>query len=322
MPGSPFVLGITVYDTDGSTPKDGVTVLIRNENTNETQTETTNASGEVIFNLANFSSGWTVGDIISYFVFYAGYQASGSFTSTDTGGTTTTLTLIAVPDSASLRYFTVQEFLDTFELATYDSDNENGIKPQTVVKIGQGIETEIDQLTHRKWDDNGGSYHLVTQEYHNAEGDYSKWPGNDPNISSQHIYFTKWSPIYSLTTFQVNLNSPNQSADWSTLTETDNQIAMKEGIGRIEITDSTDYPAAGKDQVRITYLVGMATTPSDIKRLAILMTARAFATQSIQRLNIEVTEARAIQEATLLRSYDEEIKSILDTRMHKSVRTI
>ena len=36
MPGTPFVLGIVVYDTDGTTALASVKVTIRNESTNET----------------------------------------------------------------------------------------------------------------------------------------------------------------------------------------------------------------------------------------------------------------------------------------------
>lgn len=322
MPGTPFILGITVYDTDGSTAKSDVTVLLRNESTNDTQTKTSNASGEVVFNLADFSSGWTVGDIVTYFVFYSGYEASGSFTTTDTGGTTKTMTLVAVPSSASLRYFTVQEFYDYFQLVSYDSDNENGVKAQTVIKVGQAIEDEIDNKLKLKFDDNSGSYYLVTQEYHNADGAQSKWPGDDPNISSQNFFFTKKKPIVSLTTFQVNLAGPDQTPDWTTVTTTDYDLKLKEEIGRIEIVDSSKFPAAGKDQVRITYTYGMSSVPNDIKRLAILMTGQAFASNQLTRLHIDATEARALQEIGNFVDTKKQIAGIMEDWIFSEVRTI
>lgn len=313
MPGSPFTLGVTVYDTDGSTALSSVTVTIRNENTNETQSDDTDSNGQVAFNLAGFTSGWKPGDIISYYVIYSGYEASGSFTSTDTGGTTKTLTLSSVPTAPSLKYFTVQEFLEYFQLVTYDSDNENGIKPETVIRVGEGVESEIDEMLYRTFDDNNGDYYTVTQELHNAQGDPSKWPGDNPNISAQAVYFTKYKPIVSLTTFQVNLNGQNQEANWSTLTEDNNQITLKKGIGRIEIVDSSKYPAAGRDQVRITYTHGMSSVPKDIKRLAILKTGEAFGSGQLQRLHIDITEAKALQDITNA-SHRREIERIMTNR--------
>lgn len=327
MPGTPFTLGITVNDSDGSAQSD-VRVYIRNENTNDSAYSSTNSSGQVQFQLANasvFENGWTVGDIVSYWVLYSGYEASGSFSLTDTGGTTKTLTLSAVPVTPSLRYFTVQEFLETFNLPAYDSDNNNGLKPETIVRVGQSMESQIDQLTHRTWDDNNGSYYTATQEYHNADGAPSMWPesGIEANVSSQHIFFVKHPPIQSLTTFQVNKASPNTTADWDTLTEDDNEIKVKNSIGRIEITDSSDYPASGKDQVRITYTYGESSVPNDIKRLAILMTGKAFASQSLQRLNIDVTETEGLNNSIQNYSnYDMEINSIIDNRKFGEVRLI
>ena len=326
LPSSPFTLGVTVYDTDGSTGKANVTVTIRDENTNETLSDDTDSNGQVVFNLANLTSGWTVGDIISYYVLYSGYEASGPFSATDTGGTTVTLTLASVPSAPSLRYFTVQEFLDSFNLATYSADNENGLKPEIVVKVGESVEEHIDRITNRKWDNNSGSYYTATQEYHNAEGAPSTWPESvgSANVSSQKLYFTKFTPIQSLTTFEVNKNSPNSTANWTALTAANNEIKVRNSIGRIEITDSSDYPAAGKDQVRITYTYGESSVPKDIKRLAILMTAMAFAGQELQRLNIEVSEASGLNSA--IQNYTNVLKNeigmILDNRRFADVRGI
>lgn len=325
MVGSPFTLGVTVYDTDGSTVLANITVRIRNENTNDTASAVTNSSGQVIFNLANLTNGWSVGDILSYYVLYKGYEAQESFSLTDTGGTTVTLTLTAVSVAPSLRYFTVQEFLDTFNLATYDADSENGLRPETIVKVGESIEEHIDQVTNRRWDDNDGDYSTVTNEYHNADGSPSTWPESvgSANVSSQNLFFTRKTPIQSLTTFQVNKNSPNSSPNWTTLTESDYEIKVRGAIGRIEITDSADYPAAGKDQVRITYTYGESSVPADIKRLAILMTAKAFAGQELQRMNIDVTEAEGLGSAIQnLGNLDWEIKNILANRTFHEVRGI
>lgn len=323
MPGQSYVLGIVVYQSDGSSVLSNALVTIRNENTSETQTGITNSSGQIVFNLANFTSGWTIGDIISYFVLYQSYEAYGSFTTANEGGAQKTLTLISVASTPSLRYFTVQEFLDTYGLPSYDDDPENGIKTQVIVKIGESIESHIDQICNQKFDSNNSSYYTITQEYHNTEGYASTWPNDRPNTSSQNIYFLKRTPVVSLTTFQVNRNGPNQSSDWVTLTEANNEISLKENIGRIEITDMSDYPAAGKDQVRVTYTYGYSSVPPDVKRLAILMSGKSLASQMLQKLNLTTSEANGLSSSLQnLLNPDNEINSILDNRMMREIRSV
>jgi len=316
-----------LYDTDGTTAIANATVKIRNESTNNTLTETTDANGGYVFNCGNFADGWTNGDLITIYAIYTNYSASHTVTidtTTYPGEIEQNLTLTAITEAA-LRYFTPQEFLDTFDLNSYDNDTEHGIKLNTIIKVGQAIESEIDRLTNRTWDSNSGNYYTSTQEYHDAEGSPSIWPDSigAANITSQSTYFTNNTPIYSLTTFQVNLNAPSTTPNWTTLTEAAYQIKVKKNIGRIEITDTQNYPAAGKDQVRITYNYGETSVPYDIKRLAILMTAKAFAGQSLQRLNINATEASGLGSAIQnLGNVSEEIKNIIASRKFSDVRVV
>lgn len=324
MPGNPFVLAITVYDTDGSTAKENVKVTVRNESTNEVLTGNSDVDGHVIFNLANLDSGWTSGDIISYFVLYTGYESSGSFTVTDTGGTDKSLTLVASPIAPSLRYFTVQEWYDFFDLPQYTTDPENGIKPQTIVKIGQMVESEIDNITNRTWDTNGGSYYTATQEYHNAGVSSNGWPESVDvaSVNTDNLFFTNHGPIYAITTFEVNSNPPNVAASWQTLTEAAYQIRVRGELHRVQIVDTSKYPAAGKDQVRITYTYGI-TTPYDIKLLAIMMTGQYLAKGQLQRLNITTSEAEGLSSAVQnLINMQPKIDAIISSRRFVRVRRI
>ena len=158
MPGNPHVFGVRIYDTDGTTLfSSSVRVTIRNESTNEKIEKNTNAQSEAVFNLSNFTSGWTGGDRISYFVLYQGFQATASKIVQNTGGTQVRLNLVALSVTPSLRYFTVQEFLDYFNISFFDEDNDNGLKPEVIVKVGQMVEARIDNLTYRKWNDNAES---------------------------------------------------------------------------------------------------------------------------------------------------------------------
>ena len=207
MPGQPFTLGVTVYDTDGTTALSNVQVRIRNENTNETSTDNTGSDGRAQFQLANsdvFESGWTVGDIISYTVNYRNAGATASFPITDTGGLLVTLTLEALAEAPSLKYFTPQEFLDFHGLATVDSDPQNGLAPETIVKIGEGVETHIERILNRTYDDNSGSGYQVTDELQESK-------------LTQKLWFTKKTPIVSIQRFEVNTNLPGETPDFQNI---------------------------------------------------------------------------------------------------------
>ena len=67
-----LVLFVLVAMTSGcSALGNNAKVTVRNENTNETLTGDTDSNGQRVFNLASFDSGWTVGDIITYFTLYS-----------------------------------------------------------------------------------------------------------------------------------------------------------------------------------------------------------------------------------------------------------
>lgn len=205
-----YVVSIRIQYPSG-TNLANVNATLRNENTNESETLTSNSNGEVIWNIGNLPSGFQRQDKITVFSLYQGFQQSFAFAIPDTGesvdvkdnsgvsvGTATggglsngTLVLVAVPTAPSLRYFTVQEFLDYFNLEVYSVDNEKGIKTQRIVLAGQAIELMIDNMTRSKFDNNSGSYYSVTNEYHDAK------------FERQNNYFLKSTPIISMTKFEI-----------------------------------------------------------------------------------------------------------------------
>ena len=286
MPGLYPISGI-LYDTDGTTALASATVKIRNENTNKTLTETTNSSGQYVFDCGNLEGGWTEGDKITIYVIYQNYDAAVTVTinlTTFPDGIEQNLTLVAVTESA-LKLFAVQEFVDYFQVSLYDDDNANGIKPQTVVKVGQMIEKQIENLTNRTWDDNGGSYYTSTDEMHDVR-------------SGQKLWWTKKTPVVSVTNFYVNTADEGSEASWSDLKADDtDDLNINLAQGRIQMTSGADdTPEIGKDQVKITYTYGQST-PADIKLLAILMTGRAFGGRTLQRLNISANEVAGLSSA-------------------------
>lgn len=202
-----YQVATKVYDTDGSTPLANLKVTLRMESTNESLEENTNASGEAIFNLTNLPSDWTVGDILTVLVMYRGFEASKEHTTTEGGGVTLELTLIASPAAPSLRYYNPQDFLDYFNMKTYEEDSENGIKMQQLVKMGEMVEGGIDDDTGTKFDDNDDSYYSVTDEYHDVS-------------RGQSVFYLEKTPIVTLNSFFVNKSDEDSNPSWDNIAYT------------------------------------------------------------------------------------------------------
>jgi len=315
-----------------------INVTARNENTNQSKTDTTVSDGKVLFNLGStkdFSKGWNVGDVVSVSAIYTGFEQKFSFTIPSSGTTITikdasgssvgsfvggmgmtegVLALVASPDIPSLRYYTAQEFLDYFNLKTKDVDAENGIEILQLTRIGQQVEQEIDSLANTKFDNNDGSFYSPSSVDGGESPEY-----HDVRYSAQALYFTKFIPINSVSTFQKNNNGEGQEPDWETLTEANNDIAIDKNTGRIKIIDSGELPEVGARHVRITYTFGRSSVPQDIKELAIMMTGRKMVQAAFIKsriLKLDDTTTGDISEFTefkkrILRKY--RIHSILPT---------
>lgn len=61
MPVLPYVIGVQFNQSSGSGRAD-VSIVLTNVRTEETLTETTNSSGQVIFDLGNLEDGYIIGD--------------------------------------------------------------------------------------------------------------------------------------------------------------------------------------------------------------------------------------------------------------------
>ena len=64
MPTMPYVIGVKLLQSD-STARSGATIKITNDRTGDTQTATTNQFGQSVFDGANFTQGYIVGDVIT-----------------------------------------------------------------------------------------------------------------------------------------------------------------------------------------------------------------------------------------------------------------
>ncbi len=83
-------------------------------------------------------------------------------------------------------------------------------------------------------------------------------------------------------------------------------IEFDTNTGRVRITDSKDYPEEGNGQIKVDYTYGYTSVPREIKRLAILMTARHFMLMGVGK---SLTAGREF--TPNLEVFDKEINRIL-----------
>lgn len=297
-----YVVAGKVFDTDGTTAKADVNVRVRNETTGDTSAaQTTNAQGEYAVNLASdsdFPNGWTVGDVVTAFVIYQQVEGSASHTTVAGSGGVTDLNItLSTVTISSLRYFTVGEFYRNFNLGPVD------IPAEHIVTIGLGVEKQIDNELKTRFD----NANTVTLEYHDANG-----PGH-------RDFFTQFTPIQSITTFQTTQSSEgNSSPTWDTLTETTHYLLDKE-TGRLAVIDDTKVPPVRRGGARVTYTYGYSSVPADAKRLAILMTGKFLMNSSVVKATIS---GRDNFNPQTLNALDSEINLIKSRYRKLSITTI
>mgnify|MGYP001608542830 CR=1 FL=1 len=267
---SPYLLDLKIQYPSG-TNLNNVNVTIRVESTNESNTKTTNSAGEVAYNLGStkeFPSGWQVGDIFSWVVLYQGFEAYGSKTIlAQEGGYKRTIVLTTVIAAPSLKIFTVQEFLDVFNVKTIEDDTENGIAAQRIVKVGRMVEVNIENDTNFTFDNDNGSYYEQTE-----------YIDTNKNID---VYHLSKLPVRSITNLYTTQNEesatpdyPNNTAEWTSLTENTDFFVDKgdESDGRVMVVNASYVPITRKRGIYVVYRYGRTLVPSDIKLLALVET--------------------------------------------------
>jgi len=312
LPSNPYLLSIILYEAGSTTPATSKLVIARDETTSESISALTNGSGEVILNLANLTSGYTVGDVITIYSKDGDNTVYTQHTTSIVGSYSTSLTYIdtSVSETTDLRYFTASDFRDFFSLDAYNATTSPaGIRTEQITQVGVGVEAEIDRMLNQKFDDNGGSYYTSTNEYH------------DVNEDDQSDFITNYAPIISLSKFEVNSATEGDTADWTDLVaESEDDYSYDNSTGRVRIENADLLPALGANQIRLTYTYGAASVPSDIKRLAIIMTAKELAQANLYRLSIAGTELeRSGGSINIQDTAQREIDKILNNRGRRNV---
>lgn len=289
---SPYLIGIIVQYPSG-TVLANVNVTLREEDTNERYTLTSNSAGETIFNLGDanqFPSGFTRGDTVSWSVLYQNFEQHGSFVipvvrasatavtddwansvgSKTGGGITATIVLQAITAATQLRYFKAQQFLDFFDLQPYGDNNSKGIKLNRVIDMGVAVETEIDNACNTKFDNNDGSYYSQT--------DYLK--GKD---TFDKDYFLTKRPVISITSIKINSASEGATESFGTELTANTDYALDSNTGKTKIFSETEIIYGRERAIEAIYTYGRATVPEDIRQLAIIMTGmKMFGSSALQ----------------------------------------
>lgn len=148
----PYPMTGIVYDTNGTTVLASVRVSARNERTNKTLSINTDSLGVYVIDAANFTDGYSNGDTITLSVIYTNLerQIEHIIDTSRGGGSGLDLTLIEVPASDALRYFTVQDFYDFHNLTAIQEDAPTATD---VVKVGSMVEEEIDNMCSTRFSD-------------------------------------------------------------------------------------------------------------------------------------------------------------------------
>jgi hypothetical protein len=119
--------------------------------------------------------------------------------------------------------------------------------------------TEIEDRTNTVFYSN-----TVTDEYHDGKGSYD---------TDYHTVYGPVISVTSLSTTQDDEDTVAASVTWDSLTENDHYF-MNKRTGRISISNSTYYPVEGKNRLKITYIYGTSSIPSDIRKACILTVIR------------------------------------------------
>lgn len=125
MPLNQFAVSGHTYADDSSTPFPDVKVYLRNKTKNEENCITTDSSGEFVFNLANFNSGWSSGDSLELRAEIGNFYVDA--TTTISGDSwEQDLTLTAVNDFRRIDLNMIKEELITFARNNVSDPNSRG----------------------------------------------------------------------------------------------------------------------------------------------------------------------------------------------------
>ena len=181
---------------------------------------------------------------------------------------------------------------DVADYLNLDVSQESGdLKPWQIAKVIRNVTKSIDSWTNTSFTSQVVS--TSSYEYH------------DGKKSTDNIYFLDNKPVISVQSLQVSTSDETVGpgdATWNSLTE-DSDFTVDKRAGAVTIPDVLNSPRKGDNRLRVAYTWGHGSVPDDVRRLAVLMSAKDLALSNLTRNAVTDTE-KSINFADLNREID------------------
>lgn len=101
----------------------------------------------------------------------------------------------------------------------------------------------------------------------------------------QKTFFLNNYPAITISAVEVNSVPNGFTPEWVAAEEGIDYISNSDDLelGRIRFLNSSQYPLEGEDQLKVTYVYGSDTVPSDVKELSILLTIKQLMSSSVYK---------------------------------------
>jgi len=257
MSATPYPISGIIYDSDNNVIN-GVTVSVINTSSNEELTTTTNSSGEYVIDLANLTSGYMDGDIISIYSSY-GRRYSEQFHTVvvTTGIGTQDLTLSDIMASSAI-YCSVKDIRD---FTNVSSGEYSDTQLYMMIKMATSY---VDDETGRTWK----GIQTVTDEIQDGDG--------------TDILSLDYSDIQSVTSVSVDTSG---EGTYTTVSSDNTQTSSGCFIydTHIVIDNRANITSfkAGVQSVKISYTHGFKKASEDIKLITIMIVSNMMKQNSV-----------------------------------------
>ena len=275
--------------TESSVGVEAVTVVARNESTNQTKTTVTDSSGRYILDASGFADGYQDGDQITIYTIYANFEGQETITvALPQYLYEQDVALTAIEDSELIDYCTVQDIYDEL-----DGKTSTDIASTKIIKSVQRAEALIDLRTGTSFKINTQTDEVHSMNRYNTDASPEMLDVRNPypqrvdrwGFMSNSVRVDR-TPLISVTALSKNAAGPSAADSWTTLSENSGSggdfIIMNANIGRIDFVNN--YPSFGERSWKATYTWGHDPTSTDrdvmakvrvAARLTILIAARS-----------------------------------------------
>lgn len=227
-------------------------VVLTNTTNNETMTQVSNSLGEVLFELANLSSGFLNGDQISVFSAYGNsYDEQFHTIDTSIGFASLTLSLTTVITAAPT-------YASVAEVRRYAGVDTAEFSNAAVHDFIKASSSQIDEATGRTWK----GIQTSTLEFFDGDGTSWLWLGKTDIQSVTAIMID--DDLNGTYTPVTSTNANTSSGAW---------VYKPEGLITLERNATINAFTLGAKTVRVTYTYGNKRPTEEVRQLCMSMVA-------------------------------------------------